>query len=652
MRNLLFCLIAIGLCATNRAAAQCSSAPTAYTATCANMQGYIGAYNTTLGSQWKGSKAPTAFGTELLYANDNIGLTGILSADAMTRVNMELDGLAKVGVQMVTTAVSFPILYQPFYTSTACASPCAADDYATVLTFYQNVVAAAHQRGMKVLIEAFIVFPDYVADLGLPGLSTYFAGLSEAQLTAGRAQQALIVAQQIKPDWINLGSEPDTLSELMGLTAEYTAQQWATDIGTIVTQLRSAGIKGTPLIGAGCGAWQQNGSDYVQALMSSGIDYFDMHTFSVNMDYLTAGASYIDMALAAGKGAAISEAWDHKLTDTQLQGQTEYGIINLLSGAEPYNAYSFWAPQDAQFLQELIDLAYWKQLYYVSPFESELFFANLDYTQYSSLSASDLTSQETTAEGAALAAGTLTPLGKWYGAAIKAANASTVSSAGGIAPVAPASLVSIYGSNLAAAPLSATSLPLPTNLGGISAVVTDSTGAETSLPLLFVSPSQVNAVIPAGANTGPAVITINTPSGAVASPVVLNPTAPTLFTANLSGGGVAAGQLVTNKSSGQVTVDIFTCAAGSCSGVPLDVSGGNTALVLYGTGIQNRASLSDVTVTIGAQTLTPFFAGASAYTGEDQVDVSLPASLAGSGTVNITVTVAGTASNVVTATFQ
>jgi uncharacterized protein (TIGR03437 family) len=620
------------------------------------MQSYISPYNTTLGSQWHGSKAPTAFGTELLSANDNIGLTGILSADAMTRVNMELDGLAKVGVQMVTTAVSFPILYQPFYTSTACTSPCDAQDYATVLTFYQNVVAAARQRGMKVLIEAFIVFPDYVSNLGLPELNTYFLGLSEAQLTAGRAQQAQIVAQQLQPDWINLGSEPDTLSELMGLKVEYTAQQWATDIGAIVSTVRAAGpgVGATklPLLGAGCGAWQQNGSDYVTALMTSGIDYFDMHTFSVNMGYLNAGETYIDMAIAAGKGAAISEAWDHKLTDAQLQGQTEFGIINLLAGAEPYNAYSFWEPQDAQFLQELIDLAYWKQLYYVSPFESELFFANLDYTQYSSLSSSDLTSQEGTAAGAALAAGTLTPLGKWYGAAIKAANASTVSSAGGIAPVAPASLVSIYGSNLATAPMSATTLPLPTNLGGTSAFVTDSTGAETSLPLLFVGPSQVNAVIPAGANTGPAVITINAPSGAVTSPVVLNPTAPTLFSANQSGGGVAAGQLVTNKSSGQVTVDIFTCAAGSCTGVPLDVSAGNTALVLYGTGIQNRAALSDVTVTIGAQTLTPFFAGPSGYSGEDQVDVSLPASLAGAGTVNLTVTVAGTASNVVTVTFQ
>ena len=86
----------------------------------------------------------------------------------------------------------------------------------------------------------------------------------------------------------------------------------------------------------------------------------------------------------------------------------------MLSSAEPYNDYGFWAPQDAAFLGELIDLAHWKHLLYVSPFESELFFANLDYSQTSSLSAAQLTSQETAAESAALNAGTLSPLGQWY----------------------------------------------------------------------------------------------------------------------------------------------------------------------------------------------------------------------------------------------
>jgi uncharacterized protein (TIGR03437 family) len=119
---------------------------------------------------------------------------------------------------------------------------------------------------------------------------------------------------------------------------------------------------------------------------------------------------------------------------------------------------------------------------------------------------------------------------------------------------------------------------------------------------------------------------------------------------------VAAAQFVADQSNGtQTTVDIFQCSggAGSCVAVPLDVSGGNTALVLYGTGIENRAALSDVTVTIGSHTLPATYAGAAPnYAGEDQVDVLLPASLAGSGTVNVSVTVSGTVSNVVTVDIQ
>jgi len=649
VKHFYFFVFFISLCAGDRAAAQCSSAAASFSDACTEMQGYMGTFdNTTLRSGWHGTKAPTAFGTELLAANSNISLKGILSPDALSRVQLELNGLAKLGVQFVTIGVSFPILYQPFYQYNN--DP---QDYQSVLSFYESVMAEVRQRGMKALIETTVVFPDYATDLPL---KSYYSSLSSSQFTAGRAQTAQIVAQQLQPDWMNLGSEPDTISALIGLPAEYTPQEWAAQVSTIVAQLRAAGINGKPLVGAGCGAWQQNGSAYVQALIPTGIDYYDMHTFAVNLGDLNNALNYVDMAMAAGKGAAISETWDHKLTDSELQGQSEYGIIDLLAEVEPYNAFSFWAAQDAEYLEEVVDFAYWKQLYFVSPFESELFFANLDYNQYAGASTAELTSAETAAESAALSAGTLSPLGQWYAATIKAFNAAAVSSASGMILVAPAGMVSIYGGNLAATSAAARSLPLPTSLAGTSATLTDASGVQSSLPLFFASPTQINAEIPANAVQGPAVMTVNTPSGAVSSPVVITQTAPALFSANESGEGVAVAQLVTNENGRQTIVDIYNspCPAGSCESIPLEVSSsGQSALVLYGTGIQNRAALSEVTVTIGSQTLAAAYAGAApGFTGLDQVNVMLPANLAGSGTVNITVSVAGTASNVVTATFR
>jgi uncharacterized protein (TIGR03437 family) len=640
------CLLSIGLCATNRAAAQCESAPSAFATTCSQMQSGLSSYNTTLTGQWHGSKSSTLFGTELLSSNDNLGLKGILASNAMEKVNTELDALSKLGVTFVVTAVSFPILYQPFYTYNN--DP---QDYASVLAFYENVMAAARQHGMKVLIESTVVFPSYATDLPL---KQYYATLTTDQLAAGRAQVAQIVAQQLQPDWLNMGSEPDTISSLVGLSSELTAAEWASDISTIVAQLRSAGIKGSPLIGAGCGAWQIGGSDYVSALMSTGIDYFDTHVFTVGE--IALAEALLDQAIAAGKSVAISETWDHKVADSQLQGLSEYGIINAISSVEAYNAYSFTATQDGEFLGEMIDLGYWKKLLYVAPFESELFFANVNYNQTASLSTASLSAAETAAESAAWANGSITPLGQWFTAAIQPVNATTISAAwdSGAVSVAPASSVSIYGTALASSAESATQLPLPTTLGGSTATLTDANGVESSLPLFFAGPNQINAEIPASAGEGPGVITIKAPAGTVTSPVVVTPVAPGLFTANESGQGVAAAEFVTNENGKQTIVDIFSgaCSTGTCD-VPLDVSSGQTALVLFGTGIENRSSLSVVTVTIGKQTLPVDYAGPTpGLAGLDQVNVLLPASLAGSGTVNITVSVDGTVSNTVTANFK
>ena len=610
------------------------------------MQTGLSSSNTALTSAWHGTKSTTLFGTELLSANDNIGLKGILASNAMDKVNTELDGFSKLGVTLVTAAVSFPILYQPFFTYNN--DP---QDYASVLAFYQNVIAAAHKRGMQVLIENSVVFPQYATDLPL---KQYYATLTTSQLATGRAQTSQVIAQQLQPDFLNLGSEPDTISVLVGLASELTAAEWASDVSTIVTQLRAAGINGKPLIGAGCGAWQIGASDYVTALMSTGIDYFDTHVFTV--DEIPMAEALIDQAAAAGKSSAISETWDHQVSDAQLQGLSEYGILEALSSSESYNDYSYTATQDAEFLGEMIDLAYWKKLLYLSPFESELFFANVNYSQAASLSSSDLTAAEDAAEATALSNGTLTPLGQWYIAAIQSNNATTISSAydSGAVSVAAGSTVSIYGTSLGSSPESATKLPLPTTLAGATATLTDANGTQTALGLFFGGPDQINAQIPASAAEGPGVINIKGPSGSTSSPVVVTPVAPALFTVNESGQGVAAAEFVTNENGKQTIVDIFSgsCSSGTCD-VPLDVSSGETALVLFGTGIANRSSLSVVTVTIGKQTLPADYAGPVAgLAGLDQVNVLLPASLAGSGVVNITVSVGGTVSNTVTADFK
>jgi uncharacterized protein (TIGR03437 family) len=223
------------------------------------------------------------------------------------------------------------------------------------------------------------------------------------------------------------------------------------------------------------------------------------------------------------------------------------------------------------------------------------------------------------------------------------------------------SIVSIYGLNLAASPQEATTVPLPTTLNNVTVTATDNGGNMVPLPLFYVGPTQINAEIPSGLNTGLAALTITTPGGTVTTSAILSSVAPGLYAANQDGKGVATAQVVINhtgpgQTPTQTTTNIFQCTggAGSCVPIPIDLSEGAAALVLYGTGIRNHASPSDVTVNIGSLRLSPpSYAGAVLnYVGLDQVNVNLPISLAGSGTVDVSVTVSGIQSNVVQVAFK
>ncbi len=224
-------------------------------------------------------------------------------------------------------------------------------------------------------------------------------------------------------------------------------------------------------------------------------------------------------------------------------------------------------------------------------------------------------------------------MARYYGLA----SAATVQSAA--APVtitAPGSLASLFSTNLD----SATTL-----------TVTDSTGAQRPATLLYVSSTQINFLIPPDTATG--LVQIAAAGSTVTS--VVGTVAPTLFSMNGNGSGVAAAIAISVKPGAAVQspIPVFSCAAGGCTSVPINLAGGPVYLSLYGTGIRNRTSLGDVTVTIHGTTAPLLYAGpAPGFDGLDQVNVSLPPTLALSGESNVVVSVAGQTSNMVTINLQ
>ena len=84
--------------------------------------------------------------------------------------------------------------------------------------------------------------------------------------------------------------------------------------------------------------------------------------------------------------------------------------------------------------------------------------------------------------------------------------------------------------------------------------------------------------------------------------------------------------------------------------MPIDLGVDQPVYVsFYGTGIRNRTSLANVTLTIHGVSAPVLYAGpAPNYLGLDQVNVGLPLALRGGGEVDVVLTVDGQDSNVVT----
>jgi hypothetical protein len=87
--------------------------------------------------------------------------------------------------------------------------------------------------------------------------------------------------------------------------------------------------------------------------------------------------------------------------------------------------------------------------------------------------------------------------------------------------------------------------------------------------------------------------------------------------------------------------------------IDLSVESEQVFLILFGTGLRYRSSLSSVSARIGGIDAQVLFAGAQGdFAGLDQVNVSLPRSLTGRGEVDVVLMVDGKAANTVKASIK
>jgi len=197
---------------------------------------------------------------------------------------------------------------------------------------------------------------------------------------------------------------------------------------------------------------------------------------------------------------------------------------------------------------------------------------------------------------------------------------------------APEAIVAAFGQQLATETAVASSLPLPTELAGTSVRV-DGLPA----PLFYVSPQQVNFLIPASAQMGVVAIEITSADGTISrSSSMLTASAPGLFTANGQGHGAP----VAMATSDGVSYRLVANPDGTLN--PLDPG---EYLVMFGTGIRGAAT-ETVKINLGGMDAPVLYAGRQPdLAGLDQVNTQIPIGL--SGMADVVLSISGRAANLV-----
>lgn len=241
---------------------------------------------------------------------------------------------------------------------------------------------------------------------------------------------------------------------------------------------------------------------------------------------------------------------------------------------------------------------------------------------------------------------------------LKAARAASVSGASYHPSLAPETIAGTFGEALAPGRRTATSLLLPMELASTRVRLIDSLGTEHLSPLIFVSPGQINHLIPPGIALNSTMVLVESSGKLSGGTLKLGRVAPAMFTADASGRGAPAAliqRLRPNGVSSLEPVARFDPARKTHVPAPIDwgTVGERLYLILFGTGMRHRENLSSVSARIGGLPAAVLFAGAQGQlAGLDQVNLALPRGLAGRGEVELRLTVDGVAANAVKLNFK
>lgn len=190
--------------------------------------------------------------------------------------------------------------------------------------------------------------------------------------------------------------------------------------------------------------------------------------------------------------------------------------------------------------------------------------------------------------------------------------------------IAPGGLISVFGTQLSPVNMISSELPLPTALANSCLSVNGQ-----PVPILFVSPDQINAQIPFQA-IGDVTLILRTPGGQSNNfNLVIEPNAPSVFLSGVAGPDDNIPTVVRNDDNELVTPS-HPIHRKSNAALVIYLTGLGPTVPAVGTGLPAPSnplaiSLLQPTVTLGGVDLPLLFSGlAPGLVGVDQINVSVP----------------------------
>ena len=236
---------------------------------------------------------------------------------------------------------------------------------------------------------------------------------------------------------------------------------------------------------------------------------------------------------------------------------------------------------------------------------------------------------------------------------VPVATVSAASFLGSPTTIAKNSIVAAFGTQLATGFQSATGLPLPTTLLSTTVTVND-----TPAPLFFVSPGQINYLIPPSIADGDAQVVVTMTAGngdqiISSGQMKIASFTPAIFTASASGKGPPAAVTGRVNANGQFVYDPTAPVepdplhSGQFLPAPIDVGTAQLPafLILFCTGAIN-APAGSVKAVIGGMEV-PVTPVPTEFVGLDQINLPIPVELKGRGIVDLSIVANGVSSNTV-----